>query len=286
MCSTSLPRAARRVRSRTRSAIASRGPPLCRQRIGTRAPHAGAHAPARRADAGRGARFGAPVGDHRIVAASVPDLAGRRPSPGKTARGWCSRCATSGRCRSRRNARHPGIPPILRGARARERLAYRRADTVVSLLSAAREHMTARGLAPKSSTSSQGAPGHAPSRRGGIDPATPGLDAQCRAEGRRWSAMPDPFGAPYAMISFLDCATRWPVAALPASAAKGSTFLFVGDGIEREPLERGLEQRCRGRAPPSCRGQRDARSRGRLVGECDAGISSARICRSSATASR
>lgn len=152
-----------------------------------------------------------------------------------------------------------------------ERYAYRRADAVVSLLSAAREHMTAHGLAPeKFNVIPNGAPETAEGA-GPIDPAIEQWMEGCRAEGRRIIGYAGSFGAPYAMISFLDICDR--LAASPAVHGR-LAFLFVGDGVERNPLQEGLEARlAHGRAPSSFfAGQVTREAAARLMKRCDAGM--------------
>jgi glycosyltransferase involved in cell wall biosynthesis len=152
-----------------------------------------------------------------------------------------------------------------------ERYAYRRADAVVSLLSAAREHMTAHGLAPeKFNVIPNGAP-DTPESAGPIDPAVEQWLERCRAEGRRVVGYAGSFGTPYAMISFLDICDR--MAAVPDVQGK-LAFLFVGDGVERQPLQEGLEARhAEGRAPKFFfAGQVTREAAARLMTGCDAGM--------------
>jgi glycosyltransferase involved in cell wall biosynthesis len=152
-----------------------------------------------------------------------------------------------------------------------ERYAYRRADAVVSLLSAAREHMAARGLAPeKFSVIPNGAP-DTPENGGLVDTAFDEWFEQCRSEGRRVVGYAGSFSAPYAMISFLDIADR--LAEHPDIVRK-LAFLFVGDGVELKPLEHGLAALAdKGRAPSfRFAGQVTREAAAALMRRCDAGL--------------
>jgi glycosyltransferase involved in cell wall biosynthesis len=150
-----------------------------------------------------------------------------------------------------------------------ERHAYRRADAVVSLLPAARDHMTARGLAPeKFNLIPNGAPdmgdGGTP-----VDAATAQWIGRCHGEGRRIVAYAGSFGAPNAMISFLEIADR--LAAFPDRAGK-LAFLFVGDGVERQPLQQGLGSRNTKTPPFLFTGQVTREAAAELLKLCDAGM--------------
>jgi glycosyltransferase involved in cell wall biosynthesis len=152
-----------------------------------------------------------------------------------------------------------------------EHFAYRRADAVVSLLSAARAHMTARGLAPeKFNVIPNGAP-DTPLTDSGIDPELAEWTERCHAEGRRIVGYAGSFGTPYAMISFLEICER--MARTPGLIDK-LAFLFVGDGVDRAPLEAGLAQLlAAGRAPPfRFAGQVTREAAAGLMRRCDAGM--------------
>jgi glycosyltransferase involved in cell wall biosynthesis len=119
-----------------------------------------------------------------------------------------------------------------------ERFAYRRADRVVSLWSGARDHMTARGLAPEKFTVIRNSAPNMASSAIDVDPKVSDWIAQCRSEGRRIVGYAGAFGPPNAMLTFLDIGERL---ASDVDLTGRLAFLFVGDGVEREPLERGLQ---------------------------------------------
>jgi glycosyltransferase involved in cell wall biosynthesis len=152
-----------------------------------------------------------------------------------------------------------------------ERYAYRRADSVVSLLSAARDHMVARGLDPKKF---RVIPNGAPDTPDGdviIDEAFAAWLEKCRSEGRRIVGYAGSFGTPYAMISFIEIANR--LSKAPDIAGK-LAFLFVGDGVEREPLEHGLKALAvQGVVPPFLfTGTVTREAAAELMKRCDAGL--------------
>ena len=153
-----------------------------------------------------------------------------------------------------------------------ERYAYRRADAVVSLLAAARDHMTARGLAvDKFYVIPNGAPDTA-SVEGAVDPTVADWIDRCHAEGRRIIGYAGSFGTPYAMISFLEINDRLMTG--DRTLADRLAFLFVGDGIEREPLERGLATRMEGggAVPFLFAGQVTREAAAALIQRFDAGM--------------
>lgn len=118
-----------------------------------------------------------------------------------------------------------------------ERFAYRRADRVISLWSGAREHMAARGLAPEKFAVIRNSAPEVAASAAAADPAVLDWIDRQSSQGRRIVGYAGAFGPPNAMLSFLDIARRL---AEDRSLAGKLAFLFVGDGVEREPLERGL----------------------------------------------
>jgi glycosyltransferase involved in cell wall biosynthesis len=104
-----------------------------------------------------------------------------------------------------------------------------------------------------------------------ISEATMAWLENCRGEGRRIVGYAGSFGTPYAMISFIEIASR--LRKVPDIAEK-LAFLFVGDGVEREPLQERLARLSMERGPPPFlfTGKVTREEAAELMKRCDAGL--------------